>query len=413
MAKQNILVVPPFNTNGGVGFFRSIQPHIQLEKQFPEEFSVTIDGKPEWDNIDSFKKYDLIHIHISRAIGDAKFVSVIEKLKELGIVLVTDIDDYWKLDFRHPQFAGSKFNHMENEVKGLLKRFDYVTTTTPIFAKEIKTYNKNVVVLENAINPEDKEFQVNKEPSDRLRIGFVMGSTHEKDMEIIGKISESLTKEELDKVQFVLCGFDTRGVIREILPNGQVREKSIDPDNSVWSRYERIVTSDYKIITPEHKAFLKQYLPNIEYPNYKNSSYRRCWTRSMSEYFQHYNNIDILLVPLETSDFNRVKSPLKVVECAFSHTGIVASEFGPYTLDLKSAFQKGGTIDPNGNSLLVEPSKNRKNWLRFIKMLIANPKLVKQLQDNLYNDVHEKYDLRNVTVKRYNEYKKMIENKTK
>ena len=46
-------------------------------------------------------------------------------------------------------------------------------------------------------------------------------------------------------------------------------------------------------------------------------------------------------------------------------------------------------------------------------MLIANPKLVKQLQDNLYNDVNEKYDLRNVTVKRYNEYKKMIENKTK
>ena len=58
MAKQNILVVPPFNTNGGVGFFRSIQPHIQLEQQFPEEFSVTIDVKPEWDNIDAFKKYD-------------------------------------------------------------------------------------------------------------------------------------------------------------------------------------------------------------------------------------------------------------------------------------------------------------------------------------------------------------------
>ena len=76
----------------------------------------------------------------------------------------------------------------------------------------------------------------------------------------------------------------------------------------------------------------------------------------MSEYFQHYNNIDILLVPLETSDFNRVKSPLKVVECAFSHTGIVASEFGPYTLDLKNAFQKGGTIDPNGNFVGNDPN---------------------------------------------------------
>jgi glycosyltransferase involved in cell wall biosynthesis len=127
----------------------------------------------------------------------------------------------------------------------------------------------------------------------------------------------------------------------------------------------------------------------------------------MDEYYQHYANVDVLLAPLDISEFNKVKSPLKVAECVFSKTAIIATDFGPYS-DLRNGFQRGGEIDDTANALLVHPTKNNKHWLRFIKILIKNRDLVKKLQDNLYNDLHEKYDLRNVTKDRADFYKKII-----
>ena len=45
MSKINILVVASDNI-GGVGFFRSSQPHKKLEELFPEEFSVDYNLHP-------------------------------------------------------------------------------------------------------------------------------------------------------------------------------------------------------------------------------------------------------------------------------------------------------------------------------------------------------------------------------
>ena len=103
-----------------------------------------------------------------------------------------------------------------------------------------------------------------------------------------------------------------------------------------------------------------------------------------------------------------MKSPLKVAECAFSHTAIVASNYGPYTLDLTNARGFGGTWDPEANSLLVDEGRNHKDWKKYVELLAKHPEYVKQLQDNLYRDVHEKYDLRNVTKDRAEFYKKIV-----
>ena len=95
MGKINVLVVPSDNI-GGVGFYRSTQPHIQLEKQFPDDFSVTIDMKPDFSNLESFKKYNLIHIHkgvFPQAVMPA-FREFLTFCKNNGIVTVMDIDDY-------------------------------------------------------------------------------------------------------------------------------------------------------------------------------------------------------------------------------------------------------------------------------------------------------------------------------
>ena len=62
MGKIKVLVVPSDNI-GGVGFYRSTQPHVYLAEKYPEEFDVTINMKPNFKDLQSFDKYDIVHIH--------------------------------------------------------------------------------------------------------------------------------------------------------------------------------------------------------------------------------------------------------------------------------------------------------------------------------------------------------------
>ena len=408
MVKKKILVVPSDNI-GGVGFYRSTQPHIKLAELYPDDFDVVIDMNPNYRDLEAMKKFDLVHIH-KGLVGDMEGLkNFLSFAKENNITTVMDIDDYWDLGMHHPQAASQRTYNLDKLITDNLRLFDYVTTTTPLFAEKISKYNKNVFVLPNAIDPEDDRFKINKEPSKFLRVGLIMGSTHEYDMALLNNISNKLKPETVEKIQFVLCGFDLRGTIKMInKETNEVNERPIKPKESVWYRYEKMLTNDYKIISPEYKEFLEMFLNNVQYPGVENEHYKRCWTKDIDHYYSHYNEIDVLLAPIEANGFNYVKSPLKVAECAFSHTAIIASNYGPYTLDLKSAIEFGGVINPEGNALLVDESRNHKDWAKYVEKLVNNPELVKQLQDNLYNSVHEKYDLRNVTKDRAEFYKSII-----
>ena len=215
MAKINVLVVPSDNM-GGVGFYRSTQPHIQLEKQFPDEFSVTIEMNPNFRDLHSFDKYNIIHIHKGLFRDMQGFLIAMEYFKSVGIVTIMDIDDHWELSPHHPQYQSNALYAHANMIKSNLRIFDYVTTTTPIFASRIEKFNKNVKIFPNAINPEDERFAVNKPASDKVRVGLIMGSSHEYDMALIDGLASKIGADTLEKVQFVLCGFDLRGTIKTI-----------------------------------------------------------------------------------------------------------------------------------------------------------------------------------------------------
>lgn len=411
MGKINVLVVPSNNV-GGVGFFRSIQPHIQLQNQFKDDFEITFEMKPDFSNLSEFDKYQIIHIHRGLFVNKEEFHKALEYFQEKGIITIIDIDDYWDLNPHHPQYFGNKIRGCGEYIKDNLKRFDYVTTTTSLFADEIKKYNKNVIVFPNAIDPTDERFIINRKPSDKLRIGLIMGSAHEYDVMLLNNISNGLPSEVLEKVQFVLCGFDTRGNISEIdKKTGIERTRKMEPKENVWYRFEKMLTDDYRIVSPEHKAFLEKFMPNCQYPLVENEHYKRCWTKDINHYFEHYNEVDVLLAPLEEHTFNKVKSQLKAIECAFSHTALIASEFGPYTIDLHSIFEKGGIINNDGNAILINENKNHKDWRKAVIKLVTNPDLVKTLQDNISKDLCEKYDLRKITEERAEFYKKITNNK--
>ena len=414
MKKLKVLVVPSDRT--GVSYFRSTNPHIALENNYPNEFHVDVDYEPQINNDEWLKQYDIIHYH--RTLGQYdQMPALLERTKRLGIVTIMDLDDYWSPGPHHPAYYLIKSANIDKMILDNIKVAENVTTTTTLFADEIKKYNKNVYVLANAIDPTEKQFTPNLEPSNgRVRIGWLGGSSHLKDLEILkGIVGKLRTDGLLDKVQFVLCGFDTRGTHTEIdKTTGEQKTRTIRPMESVWYQYEKIFTDDYKTISPEHQEFLMKFIPNSEFENVENEPYRRVWTKPISTYASNYNLFDISLAPIEDNIFNKVKSQLKVIEAGFHHKAIIAQDFGPYKIDLKNAIQYGGGFDLEANGILIDVNKNTKDWYAAIKKLIQNPDVVKTLQDNLHNTVKDTYSMDKVTEKRRELYLDLVaKNKAK
>ena len=409
MKKTKVLVVPSDRT--GVSYYRSTIPHIKLEEYFPEEFHIDIDYEPELNNDNFLKQYDVIHYH--RTLGDYDNLSnVLDRCDELGIVTIMDLDDHWSPGPDHPAYQIIKQNELDKKISNNLKISRNITTTTSVFADEIKKLNENVFVIPNAINTDEKQYQSNPEKSERIRIGWLGGSSHIKDLQILKGLMGSLKSEGLlDKIQFVLCGYDLRGMITMIdQKTGEQKQRPIKPKESVWYQYEKIFTDDYKIVSKEYKDFLLSF-ENKEYEGVENEPYRRVWTKPITSYASNYNLFDISLAPLKESMFNKVKSQLKVIEAGFHKKAIIAQDFGAYQIDIKNAYKKGGEIDETGNGFLIPTVKNHKFWFKHLKTLINNPELITKMGENLYNTVNGVYDMKSACTERKNLYKKLINEK--
>ena len=286
-----------------------------------------------------------------------------------------------------------------------LKVASYVTTTTEIFADEIRKFNKNVIVLPNAIDPAEPQFNQPTLPSDKIRVGWLGGSSHLHDLKLLDGMVSKLSPIQ-DKLQFYVCGFDTRGTVTELnKQTGEQKQRPIRPEETVWKLYEEIFTNNYKIVSPDYKIFLDKFEDGV-YPNIDNENYVRVWTRPVDSYARNYSNFDISLAPIKNHIFNRMKSQLKVIEAGFYKKALIASEIGPYTLDLKHCLENGNFVD--GNAMLVRESRNHSDWNKNIEKLIKNPNLVKDMGERLYETVKDKYDLNVVTKNRAEFYKSLV-----
>jgi glycosyltransferase involved in cell wall biosynthesis len=404
MAKYKILVLPSDRT--GVSKFRSVDPHLYLQKLYPDEFWIDIDYEPKLHNEEFLKKYDLIHYHRTLHPDYNLSKSTVPILDKLGIPHVMDVDDYWLPNPEHPAYGLVKGKGMDTLITDNLKLAQYVITTTPIFANEIKRFNKNVYVLPNAIDPTEKQFQYKPTLSDRVRIGWLGGSSHLADLQILGGVVDKLNGYK-NKMQFVLCGFDTRGTITEYNPQTkQERVRPIKPKESVWYNYEQIFTADYKTVEEHQKSQLMRFKFGEEYEN-EDTAYRRVWTKPITTYAENYNKFDVSLAPLKHHKFNEVKSQLKVIEAGFHKKALIAQNFGPYKLDCINAYERGGSINSKGNCLLVDANRNHKLWYQHIKRLVDNPNLITDLGEKLYESV-QKYHIKEVTKTRAQIYREII-----
>jgi len=401
MSKIKVLVVPSDRT--GVGKFRSVDPHVFLQNLYGNEFHVDIVYDPSYDDMNFWKDYQIIVYHRSIGQDFEKANALIQKLNDLGIITICDIDDYWMPGKEHPIHDIIRVNKINEKIVANLKVSKYVTTTTELFADEIRKINKNVIVFPNAINPNEPQFKEPTIESDRLRVGWLGGSSHLHDLQLLNLTHKPQYK---DKLQFVLCGFDTRGTVTEInQQTGEHKRRDILPHETVWAQYEKLFTQNLTTVSEEYKKYLLQYTQE-SYPNELNEAYVRVWTQPVTSYAKNYSKFDISLAPIKNHMFNRMKSQLKVIEAGFYKKAIIASNVGPYTIDLKHCLNHGNFVD--GNALLVNENRNHSDWSKYIEKLLNNPNMVKDMGERLYETVKDKYDLNNVTKDRASFYKSVI-----
>jgi glycosyltransferase involved in cell wall biosynthesis len=401
MSKIKVLVVPSDRT--GVGKFRSVDPHVFLQNLYGNEFHVDIVYDPSYDDMNFWKDYQIIVYHRSIGQDFEKAHTLIQKLNDLGIITICDIDDYWMPGKEHPIHDIIRVNKINEKIIANLRVSKYVTTTTELFADEIRKINKNVIVFPNAINPNEPQFKEPTIESDRLRVGWLGGSSHLHDLQLLNLAQKPQYK---DKLQFVLCGFDTRGTVTEInQQTGEHKRRDILPHETVWAQYEKIFTQNLTTVSEEYKKYLLQYTQE-SYPNELNEAYVRVWTQPVTSYAKNYSKFDVSLAPIKNHMFNRMKSQLKVIEAGFYKKAVIASDVGPYTIDLKHCLNHGNFVD--GNALLVNENRNHSDWSKYIEKLLKNPNMVKDMGERLYETVKDKYDLNNVTKDRASFYKSVI-----
>jgi glycosyltransferase involved in cell wall biosynthesis len=406
MSKIRILAIPP--DSHGVGKYRILDPFKFIGDNYSNEFHVDITLNAE-NNDEFFKNYDIVVFHsFIHQTNHEDNIQRINKLKSQGIKVVMDIDDYWSPDQRHPMYQQIRQNELPRKKVEMMKLSDYVTCTTDFFADTIrkKLNLKNVFVFPNAIDPNESQFQSNPTKSDKVRFGWLGGSTHLHDLELLRGGISTITN-QYDNVQFVLCGFDLRGNVTEINPQTkEKRVRPIQPKETVWYKYEQIFTNDYKSVDSDYKGHLMNFTQTPEI-NTSDKKYVRVWTQPIGRYGNNYNLFDISLAPILPSEFNSNKSQLKIIEAGFHKKPIIASENMPYTIDLKNAFKEGKFLD-DGNALLVPQNKNHKQWYKYMKLLIDNPNMVEELGNRLYETVKDKYSLVTVSKNRTDFFKTII-----
>ena len=406
MSKIRILAIP--SDKYGVGKFRVLDPYKFIGDNYSDDVHVDISFDAE-NNDEFFLNYDIVvfHTFIHQTNHDEN-INRIKWLKAKGIKVIMYIDDMWFVDQRHPMYHQIKSSRLGEMKIEMLKLVDYVTTTTTIFAKTIKDRLnvKNVEIFPNAVNDEEPQFQPNPTKSDKVRFGWLGGSSHLHDIELMSSGISSTYNNFKDKVQFVLCGFDLRGSVTEIeMETGKKTNRPIKPLETVWYKYESIFTDNFNVLSLPYKSYLGSFTEG-KFDD-ENEPYRRRWTMEVSKYATNYNTFDVSLAPLVESVFNANKSQLKVIEAGFHKKALIASETDPYTLDLISAIDNGN-LNSKGNALLVNPKRNHKDWAKNMKRLIENPNMIEDLGNRLYETVKDKYSLRKTCKDRVEFFKSII-----
>lgn len=262
--------------DGGVDYHRLIRPLGALNGN---GFEVVRYNAIPYDNV---KDVDVSVVVFNRHLWGNEQSQVIAALKDKGIRVICDVDDYWVLNADHILYREHK--KIAPEIIEAVKSADEVWCTHELLAERCRQLNSHVTIVPNGIAFEDEQWAYVPPPdTPETIIGYVGGNTHLPD---IALTSDAWRK--YPKLKPLLCGItkenaDIFGAMGAIMSN----------------RYSR------------HIDLMEGVGPH--------------------EYGTFYNNCHVAIAPLVDNAFNRCKSSLKILEAGAKGRMILAQGIHPYT----------------------------------------------------------------------------------
>lgn len=264
--------------------------------------------------------------------------------------VVIDLDDDWELPYSHPlhQFYEPQKKRVINNIFNA----DMVTCTNERIAEKVSKYNKNVKIFPNCIPLGEQQYTELRHESDKVRIFWAGGSTHMNDIALLKNPIKRFSG--LNNIEMVLGGYT-----------------GTDPvSKEYWDKVHSMFTNGNKLANRK----LNGTLPN--------------------NYMTHFEHADIMVIPLEDSQWHACKSNLKILEAASKRIACVVSDVEPYNKDKDAP---------------VLWVKNQSDWFKHISYLVNNPTERVKMGNELYEWAKEKYNYKKIGAERREAFGNLIE----
>lgn len=282
--------------------------------------------------------YDLLLYNRGCAFNDGWHI-----LKDkIGIVM--DLDDDWILPPNHMNYQS--YLNVKPVIENNIRIADIVTVTNERLADRVYPLNNNVYVLPNALPYGQDQFISDKEPDQdgKLRIFWAGGISHEHDIRILRNPFKRLVQYK-DKIKMVLGGYSLEN----------------EYSQRIWDRMYSSFTGGDTLDGVRIEG-----LPPRHYMN-------------------TYRFADIMVVPLESSDWHACKSNLKLLEAACKGVPVIVSNVEPYSRD------------PDAPVLWVN---KQSDWYDHLKFLINNENARIDYGEKLKAWATERYNIKEINTTR-------------
>lgn len=326
---------------GGCQYHRQIAPIKYLGKVHQGDYLLT-------DAISHLTKEELTNHRIAQIQwGDLN--DLVPIFRYLGMKVWFDIDDIWELETRHPLYQSYRTYNAKGKTEKLLKEADVITTPNERLCELSSKFNKNVVLLENFINPYEAQFFVRPKDFSRINFGWIGAKFHVNDVELLRDSLDKLYNENLD-FRVIYGGY----IPNE--PNCEAIQKFLTGGNNPRAK--------------EKYGYLK--------------------AEDEERYAMMYNHINVALAPLADTRYNSMKSELKIIEAGHFGIPVIASDVYPYNT----------VIEHGVNGFLVKKERNHKDWRKYMKAFIETPGLAEGMGKELQKRMKERFNPDVITGKR-------------
>lgn len=273
------------------------------------------------------------------------------KFRELiNCKVVIDMDDSWHLPPNHMNYY--EYEVMAERIENNIANADMVTVTNRLLYNKVYPLNKNVYIFPNAIPFGQNQFNPNRREDDRVRIFWAGGVTHENDIAMLrGPVNK--LKIHASKIKMVMGGYN----------DGDVHTKE------VWDKMFSAFTAGGKL------------------------PYMKLHATRPVDYMQMYENADIMVIPLEDTEWHSCKSNLKILEAASKRIPCIVSNVAPYNLD---------------EDCPVLWVNSQKDWFSHLNYLILNPAARIEMGNKLYDWAFKNYNLTDINERRSAAFRDLI-----